>query len=480
MATATVEQAFTISALAAIWLPAAYEPRAVDAHGVDVRYDEDSATLIVDNDVDEQRRHHLPGHLGVAPHRRRATSSGRRGEVPSDIRDRFLELPDEFSPQRAGPRRRRSRDGSDAPTEQARALQDYFRDELHLRPRRCSAGHSDDAIEDFLFDDPGGLLRAVRRHLRGDGPRRRPAGPGRGRASPRATRTTTSPGCTTCGASTPTPGPRCTSTAPGGCPSSRRRAAARPAPRRYTGVPEQQAAAGDPGGTVTVPSTATTEAIPAGTPTTAADRDPFTEPRRVRRWLGGDGGDATPLPSGTWVARSLAPRRSSRSSSSRTPSCSRWGSCSGGAGADGGPAAPLAQVRAGVGRDASRTLALARLRGAAERHLRRARPPPGRRAPRRRGRRRSRWPRARRRPPTPPRAPSEDDAARRAGGRRRAAASWPGSRRRGAGGSGAGSTRARSSGRGAATTRPASDASRSPRGATSSRSGSWSAAATAG
>ena len=38
-------------ALAAIWLPSAYEPRALDIDGTDVRYDEESATLIVDNDV---------------------------------------------------------------------------------------------------------------------------------------------------------------------------------------------------------------------------------------------------------------------------------------------------------------------------------------------------------------------------------------------------------------------------------------------
>ena len=68
VATSTFEQSFTISALAAIWLPSAYEPRALSAPGVEVRYDEESSTLIVDNDIDEQRRHHLPGQLRVAPH----------------------------------------------------------------------------------------------------------------------------------------------------------------------------------------------------------------------------------------------------------------------------------------------------------------------------------------------------------------------------------------------------------------------------
>ena len=117
--------------------PSAYEPRALDIEGAEVRYDEESATLIVDNDVDHQRRPHLPGDVALAAHHpggphghrrrdprrhpRRATSAcprtSARGCAQLAARDRS----------RARPR----------PADQARALQDHLRT---LRPTRsrCS------------------------------------------------------------------------------------------------------------------------------------------------------------------------------------------------------------------------------------------------------------------------------------------------------------------------------------------------------
>ena len=46
-----VEQTFRISALSALWLPAAFEPVSVDAPDTSVRYQKDSSTLIVDTNV---------------------------------------------------------------------------------------------------------------------------------------------------------------------------------------------------------------------------------------------------------------------------------------------------------------------------------------------------------------------------------------------------------------------------------------------
>src|SRR5690606_38385950 len=52
VASSTFEQTFVISALAQIWLPNAYEPRAISIEGAEVRYDPGSATLIVDRDFE--------------------------------------------------------------------------------------------------------------------------------------------------------------------------------------------------------------------------------------------------------------------------------------------------------------------------------------------------------------------------------------------------------------------------------------------
>ena len=153
VATSTFEQSFTISSLASIWLPSAYEPRAVDAPGVDVRYDEDSATLIVDDDVTRQRRHHLPGQLRLAPHHA-GGPRGASGEVPSDIRDRFLELPDGFSPS-VRALAQEITDGIESPADQARALQDHLRDNFTYS-LAVQRGHSEDALEDFLFTNKEG------------------------------------------------------------------------------------------------------------------------------------------------------------------------------------------------------------------------------------------------------------------------------------------------------------------------------------
>ena len=45
-----VEQEFTIEALSAIWLPAAYEPTAIDPEGLELRWEPASSTLIVDQE----------------------------------------------------------------------------------------------------------------------------------------------------------------------------------------------------------------------------------------------------------------------------------------------------------------------------------------------------------------------------------------------------------------------------------------------
>lgn len=152
VASETFEQTVTISALDAIWLPSAYEPRALDADDTDVRYDEESATLIVDNSIDTSdgltyrvtsRSPRLtPGDLTGTP-----------DELPGDIRDEYLDLPDGFSLQVQGLARDLV-EGAATPADQALALQDHLRTFEYTLDTQ--AGHSENAIEDFLFRNRAG------------------------------------------------------------------------------------------------------------------------------------------------------------------------------------------------------------------------------------------------------------------------------------------------------------------------------------
>ncbi len=268
VATASFEQTYSISALAAIWLPSAYEPRALRAPDVNVRYDEDSATLIVDNDVDTSDGITYQV-TSASPRIAPEDLAGAGGDIPSEIRDRFLELPDGFSPQV----RDLARDltaGATTAAEQARALQD------HLRTFRYSLdvqrGHSEDALEHFLFttkvgycEQFAGAFAAMARSI--GLPARVAVGFTPGDEDPldpglyhvRGEYAHAWPEVYIQGAGwvlyEPTPGR--------GAPNA----------EGYTGVREEQAAPSNPGGTVT-PSTATTEQIPSGPPTTFDGRSP--------------------------------------------------------------------------------------------------------------------------------------------------------------------------------------------------------------
>ena len=143
--------------------------------------------------------------------------------MPREIADRYLPLPSDFprsvnawrhrrrgstAPVRARDvHRRRAQRPGPGPYKRARALQDFLRNNFTY-DLRVPPGHDEPASSDSCSRQAG-LLRAVRRRLRGDGPRRRP--PARvavgftpeGRSRP--------PTRIGCAARTPTRGPRCTS-----------------------------------------------------------------------------------------------------------------------------------------------------------------------------------------------------------------------------------------------------------------------------
>jgi transglutaminase-like putative cysteine protease len=290
LGTETFEQTVTISALAAIWLPSAYEPRAVAAEDVDVRYDEDSATLIVDNDVANSDG--LVYQVTSASPRISAEDlAGTADEVPQGIRDRFLGLPDDFSPQVALLARQVT-GGAGTPAQKARALQDHLRAfeySLEVQP-----GHSENALENFLFTTRTGYCEqfagAFAAMARSVGiPARVAVGFTPGDEDPdqpglyhvRGEYAHAWPEVFIAGAGwvayEPTPGR--------GAPNA----------ESYTGVREQQAAPSNPGGTVTVPPTTGGQTIPTGPSTSLDIRDPD---RGVTAGGGGDegsGSDSAPV-----------------------------------------------------------------------------------------------------------------------------------------------------------------------------------------
>ena len=166
---------FAIAALAAIWLPERLRAPVVRRRGPrrplrrglrhpDRRAARSRTATASTYEVTSDLAPAHPGRPRPAPPTRSPTTSARAS--PS--------LPDGLQPATSrDARARRSPPAPTTPYEQARALQDYLRTftyDLDVPP-----GHGGDALEQFLFDTKRGLLRAVRRRLRRDGPRHRPA-----------------------------------------------------------------------------------------------------------------------------------------------------------------------------------------------------------------------------------------------------------------------------------------------------------------
>jgi transglutaminase-like putative cysteine protease len=150
----TIVQDVKVSGLDAIWLPAAFQPVGVATDGTHVRYDTLSSTLIVDQDSDTSDgisyrvTSKLPD-FSVALLDRNFGAG-----VPLTIRQRYLQLPEDFPNnirQKAEQIMRRGQN----PYERARLLQDWFRNNFTYDLTGTQAGHSDSAIEDFLISKRG-------------------------------------------------------------------------------------------------------------------------------------------------------------------------------------------------------------------------------------------------------------------------------------------------------------------------------------
>jgi hypothetical protein len=147
-----IEQAYRIEALAMLWLPAAYQPRTLDAGDASIRFDEDSSTFIVDRS--------LPASDGLtyvvisdAPRFDAPTLTAAGPEIPNRVTERYLALPESFPTSVTDEALRITADAT-TPYERALALQDHlqrFEYDLDVAP-----GHDDAALERFLFEDRRG------------------------------------------------------------------------------------------------------------------------------------------------------------------------------------------------------------------------------------------------------------------------------------------------------------------------------------
>ncbi|MFP5322703.1 MAG: DUF4129 domain-containing transglutaminase family protein, partial [Acidimicrobiia bacterium] len=135
-------------ALSQIWLPAAYEPQAVQVPQP-VRYDEVSGTLIVDTDVPTSDgtayavRSALPQHQPDA-------LAGASTLVPAELAATYLQLPEGFSPEVRALAQEVTA-GATSPYDAARRLQDFFRDGFTY-DIAVDLDHDIGDLESFLFE----------------------------------------------------------------------------------------------------------------------------------------------------------------------------------------------------------------------------------------------------------------------------------------------------------------------------------------
>ena len=266
LATEDVEQSFDILALDSIWLPAAFRPVSID--GTDARYDAESGSLLTE----------APSAIGAkydvrsaVPKLDAAELQTATGAIPREIAATYLALPAGF------PTNVRSLavgvvGDAKTPYQAAKRLQDFFRGGQFTYDLDVPPGHSDDALQRFLFETRRGyceqfagayaaMARAVGIPARvGVGFTTGDLGPD-GVFSVRGYHGHAWPEVYLAGfgwiAFEPTPGRGI----PGG--------------ESYTGIPEQQASAGAPNSATTLATTTTIG--PAGGPNASTTTAPLVD-----------------------------------------------------------------------------------------------------------------------------------------------------------------------------------------------------------
>lgn len=141
-----LRQRFSIDALSAVWLPAAWQPDAIDAP-TEVRWHPESGTLMVDSTTEDSNGLRYEVRSRVArwdPDTLRAAER----RYPADLAATYLALPPDVTPV-AGRVAQQVTAGATTDYDRARALQDWFVSEFTY-DLDATAGHDSDAINDFL------------------------------------------------------------------------------------------------------------------------------------------------------------------------------------------------------------------------------------------------------------------------------------------------------------------------------------------
>ena len=144
-----VTQEITIEALSSVWLPAAFEP--VEFAGGDDQpavFDERSSTLMTDRGTatSDGYSYTVTSRLPEFDADTLRTASA---DVPDDIAETYLQLPDDFSELAETEAYELTREAP-TPYDKAKAIQDHLR--TFTYDATMPPGHSEDALEAFLFE----------------------------------------------------------------------------------------------------------------------------------------------------------------------------------------------------------------------------------------------------------------------------------------------------------------------------------------
>jgi transglutaminase-like putative cysteine protease len=145
----SVEQRFEIRQLGLVWLPAAYEPVAVDTGDHPADYDKRSSTLMVDRDIINSNGYTY-GVTSALPQWSADDLRAASTDVPGKIRDRYDQLPDTV-PESVRRLARQVTANATTPYDKALALQNYLRSDLFHYDINIGPGHSNNALANFLF-----------------------------------------------------------------------------------------------------------------------------------------------------------------------------------------------------------------------------------------------------------------------------------------------------------------------------------------
>lgn len=154
--TKSVRQTVTVEALAGVWLPAAFEPRSLDAVDADIGWDEDSSTLIVDRDVPTSDGLTYEVTSAIPTWKDVQLREVSDADVPAEFRDQYTALPEAVSPEVRGLAETIvGRSEARTPYDRAMALQSYLRNGFTYDDT-VGPGASADALTAFLFQTKRG------------------------------------------------------------------------------------------------------------------------------------------------------------------------------------------------------------------------------------------------------------------------------------------------------------------------------------